>query len=137
MSHGPSVRCGRRSAERASTAYPARPYNGTAMPTVTSPGTRVIDETEIEPEKPYYLILLDDDHHTYEYVVRMLERIFGYSREKGFAIACMVDSEGRAILMTGTHAEAEAKQSQVHAFGADPLMADSLGSMSAVIEPAA
>ena len=107
------------------------------MATVTSPGTRIIEETDIEPQKPYHLILLDDDSHTYEYVVRMLGRIFGYSREKGFAIACIVDSAGQAILMTGAHAEVEAKQTQVHAFGADPLMAESVGSMSAVIEPAA
>ena len=107
------------------------------MATVTSPGTRIIEETEIEPQKPYHLILLDDDHHTYEYVVRMLQQIFGYSRDKGFAIACMVDSAGRAILMTGSKDEVEAKQSQVHAFGADPLMANSVGSMSAIIEPAA
>ena len=67
----------------------------------------------------------------------MLQRIFGYSREKGFAIACMVDSAGQAILMTGAHAEVETKQAQIHAFGADPLMAESAGSMSAIIEPAA
>jgi ATP-dependent Clp protease adaptor protein ClpS len=107
------------------------------MATVTNPGTHVIEDTDIESEKPYHLILLDDDHHTYEYVVGMLQRIFGYSREKGFAIACMVDSAGQAILMTGSHSEVESKQSQVHAFGADPRMANSVGSMSAIIEPAA
>ena len=105
--------------------------------TVTNPGTHVIEETDIEKEKPYHLILLDDDHHTYEYVVQMLQRIFGYSREKGFAIACMVDAHGQAILMTGGLAEVENKQLQIHAFGADARMPESAGSMSAIIEQAA
>jgi ATP-dependent Clp protease adaptor protein ClpS len=87
-------------------------------------------------ERLYHLILLDDDHHTYQYVILMLGSIFGYGPEKGFSIACVVDSQGQAVVMTGSHDEARAKQDQIHAFGADPLMAECKGSMSAVIEPA-
>jgi ATP-dependent Clp protease adaptor protein ClpS len=66
----------------------------------------------------------------------MLAEIFGYGPEKGYAIACVVDSHGRAILMTGSHDEVRSKQELVHAYGPDPLMPHSKGSMSAVIEPA-
>jgi ATP-dependent Clp protease adaptor protein ClpS len=52
-------------------------------------------------------------------------------------MACVVDSEGRCILYTGSHDEVERKQDAVHGFGADPLMPESKGSMSAIIEPAA
>ena len=87
-------------------------------------------------EPPYHLILLDDDSHTYQYVIKMLGAIFGYGPEKSYAIACVVDSQGEAIIFTGSYDEALLKQEKVHAYGADPLMRESAGSMSAVIEPA-
>jgi ATP-dependent Clp protease adaptor protein ClpS len=104
--------------------------------TTTSPGTRVLDETEAEHEPPYHLFLLDDDSHTYQYVIRMLNDLFGYSPDKGYAIACVVDSAGRAIVMTDGKSRAEEKQDQIHSYGADPLMEVSVGSMSAVVEAA-
>ncbi len=82
------------------------------------------------------VVLLDDDHHTYEYVIRMMQNLFAHPVEKALQIACTVDSEGRAICLT-THKEyAELKRDQILAFGRDPLMAESRGSMSAIIEPA-
>jgi ATP-dependent Clp protease adaptor protein ClpS len=96
----------------------------------------VIEDRDSQVQPPYHLILLDDNDHTYQYVVSMLGSIFGYAPEKGFAIACVVDKDGRAILMTGSLDEVEIKQNLVHSFGADPLMPQSKGSMSAIIEPA-
>ncbi len=106
------------------------------MATTTVPDVRETPGTHPTHEPLYHLILLDDDHHTYQYVVLMLGAIFGYSFDKGFAIACVVDSQGQAVVMTGSRDEVSLKQQQVHAFGADPLMTECRGSMSAVIEPA-
>jgi ATP-dependent Clp protease adaptor protein ClpS len=107
-----------------------------SMQPTTTPGTRVLEDTDEQIEPPYHLILLDDNEHTYQYVVHMLGSIFGYNHEKAFAMACVVDSEGQAILMTGGREEVGLKQEAVHAFGADPLMPESKGSMTAIIEPA-
>jgi len=104
------------------------------MATLPTPSTRILEDTDQQLEKPCQLILLDDDHHTYQYVIAMLAAVFGYSTEKGFAIACVVDSQGQAILMTGSRDEVELKQQLVHAFGPDPLMEQSAGSMTAIIE---
>jgi ATP-dependent Clp protease adaptor protein ClpS len=104
------------------------------MATLPAPGTRIIEETDKQLEKPLALVLLDDDHHTYQYVIAMLAAVFHYGTEKGFAIACVVDSQGQAILMTGSRDEVELKQQLVHAFGPDPLMENCAGSMTAVIE---
>lgn len=106
------------------------------MEAATTPQTRERQEVRPGYEPVYHLILLDDDHHTYAYVIVMLGAIFGYSREKAFAIACVVDGQGQAVVMTGSHDEVSLKQQQIHAFGADPLMAECRGSMSAVVEPA-
>jgi len=85
---------------------------------------------------PWNVILLDDDHHTYEYVMRMVGKLFGHNVASAFEVAKTVDSRGRAICVT-THKElAELRVQQVHGFGPDPLMSESAGSMSAVMEPA-
>lgn len=104
--------------------------------TITKPGIEIIEDTSSDLDKRYHLILLDDDEHTYGYVIRMLGALFGYSREKAFAMACIVDSQGQCILMTGSREEVERKQNQVHSFGADPDMPASKGPMSAIIEEA-
>ncbi|MEX1023368.1 MAG: ATP-dependent Clp protease adaptor ClpS [Dehalococcoidia bacterium] len=88
------------------------------------------------PEHLWRLVLLDDDHHTYEYVIEMLGAIFGYGPEKAFALARLVDSHGRVTLMTGPRTDCEAKQSRIHAYGADPRIPASKGSMTAIVEDA-
>lgn len=85
---------------------------------------------------PFHVVLMNDDDHTYEYVIEMLKVIFAYPDEKGYELAKEVDREGRVILLT-THRElAELKRDQIHAYGADMRVATCKGSMSAVIEPA-
>jgi ATP-dependent Clp protease adaptor protein ClpS len=85
----------------------------------------------------YHVVLWNDDDHTYEYVIAMLRRLFGIEPEKGFRIAEEVDQSGRAVVLTTTREHAELKRDQIHAFGADRLLARSKGSMSASIEPEA
>ncbi|MDH4228262.1 MAG: ATP-dependent Clp protease adaptor ClpS [Nitrospirota bacterium] len=84
----------------------------------------------------YNVVLLDDDDHTYEYVIRMLAAVFGFDADKGMAHARDVDQNGRTVLLTTTLEHAELKQQQVHAFGPDPLLARSQGPMHAILEPA-
>jgi ATP-dependent Clp protease adaptor protein ClpS len=79
---------------------------------------------------------MNDDDHSYEYVIRMLKQLFGYPEEKGFQMAKEVDSSGRVIVLTTSKEHAELKQEQIHAFGPDPLITRCQGSMTAVIEPA-
>ncbi len=86
---------------------------------------------------PYNVILLDDDYHTFEYVITMLQQLFGYPREKGYQMALEVHTTGRCIVLTTTLEHAELKRDQIHAFGPDPLSSkECVGSMTAIIEPA-
>lgn len=85
---------------------------------------------------PFHVILLNDDDHSYEYVIEMLKVIFAFPTEKGMEMAKEVDEQGRVILLT-THKEmAELKRDQIHSYGTDPRVATCKGSMSSVIEPA-
>ena len=84
----------------------------------------------------YHVILHNDDDHTYEYVITMLVQLFGKDPERAYQHAKEVDSTGVTIVETTTFERAELKRDQIHAFGADPRLPRSQGSMSATIEPA-
>ena len=86
-------------------------------------------------QPPYNVVLLDDDDHTYAYVIEMLKALFGHPEEKGFQLAEEVDTTGRVIVLTTTMEHAELKRDQIHAYGKDPRMERCKGSMSAIIEP--
>ena len=94
-------------------------------------------EQKIEGLPPYNVVLLDDDDHSYEYVILMLKRVFGHSIEKGYEMAQEVDAKGRVVVATTNLEQAELKRDQIHAFGPDPLIPRCKGSMSATVEPAA
>ncbi len=83
----------------------------------------------------YHVILWNDEDHSYEYVIKMMRRLFGYPVEKGFKIAKEVDTNGRAICLTTTKEHAELKRDQIHAYGKDSAVKGCKGSMSASIEP--
>lgn len=85
---------------------------------------------------PYNVVLLDDDDHTYAYVIEMLGAVFAHGAEKAYQMAKEVDASGRVIVLTTHREHAELKRDQIHAFGTDPRIEACRGSMSAVIEPA-
>jgi ATP-dependent Clp protease adaptor protein ClpS len=82
----------------------------------------------------YNVILWNDDDHTYDYVVEMMQKLFGHAKEKGFLIAKEVDNQGKAICLTTTMEHAELKRDQIHAYGPDKHIGRCKGSMSATIE---
>ena len=94
------------------------------------------DRSKSRPKRqPRYNVLLwDDDHHTYAYVITMLQQIFGHPLEKGFQFAEQVDTQGRTIVLTTTREHAELKRDQIHAFGKDNLIKGCKGSMWSTIE---
>jgi ATP-dependent Clp protease adaptor protein ClpS len=88
-----------------------------------------------EHERQYHVVLLDDDEHTYDYVIEMLQKLFLLSAEMALRHAVEVDTTGRTIVITCGKPEAEFARDQIHAYGADPRMLKSKGSMSAVLVP--
>jgi len=84
----------------------------------------------------FHVVLLDDDDHTYDYVVEMLCSLFVLPAKVAFRHAIEVDVTGRTIVMTCEREQAEFGRDQIHAYGADPRMPRSKGSMSAIVEPA-
>jgi ATP-dependent Clp protease adaptor protein ClpS len=99
--------------------------------TTTAPKT----DTRPQLQPRYNVILWNDEDHTFEYVIDMLQELFAFPPEKGFTIAIKVDEDGKAVCLTTTLEHAELKRDQIHAFGNDHYVSQCQGSMSATIEP--
>jgi ATP-dependent Clp protease adaptor protein ClpS len=105
---------------------------------VAEPQAKTKPSTRPQPRTMplFNVVLLDDNDHSYDYVIEMLGRVFTHPVQRAFQMAKEVDKAGRVIVMT-THKElAELKRDQILGYGADPRLSRSRGSMSAVIEPA-
>jgi ATP-dependent Clp protease adaptor protein ClpS len=100
------------------------------------PRSETATDVKTKRQPPYHVVLWNDDDHSYEYVITMLQELFGYPPEKGFLMAREVDNRGRVIVLTTTLERAELKRDQIHAYGRDRLIAHCKGSMKATIEPA-
>ncbi len=110
----------------------------TPLPTTARPdiGIKKGEQRGEDLTPLFHVVLLDDDEHTYDYVVEMLIKIFCLSSEAAFRNAVEVDTTGRTIVITCEREQAEFGRDQIHGYGADPRMQVSKGSMSAIIEPA-
>lgn len=103
--------------------------------TFYAPDTETTEREELTPL--YHVVLLDDDDHTYDYVIEMLQRLFCCSLQDAYNHAVEVDTTGRTIVITCELPQAEFARDQIHGYGPDWRMARSKGSMSAILEPAA
>lgn len=85
-------------------------------------------------ETLYNVVLIDDDQHTYQYVITMLCTLFEAGIEMAYLMARAVDTDGRVIVYTAGRETARRKRDAIKGFGPDPLLPHSTGSMHAVIE---
>ena len=112
------------------------------LETITLPETDIqADQSAAQDEvfdsdTPWNVVLLDDDFHTYDYVIEMLMAIFGYPIRKAYEMTVEVDTKKRVIVWSGHLERAEAFRDEIHAYGADWRMEISKGPMSAKLEKA-
>jgi ATP-dependent Clp protease adaptor protein ClpS len=99
-----------------------------------SPQAEVVERDQLAPL--YRVVLLDDNDHTYDYVIEMLQKVFIFTLEQAYRHAEEVDRCGRTVLITCELREAEYARDQIHSYGPDWRLARSKGPMSAVVEPA-
>lgn len=85
----------------------------------------------------YNVILWDDPEHTFDYVIRMMQELFGHELGRARQMAEQVDANGKVICLTTTLEHAELKRDQIHAYGKDAMASKCSGSMSSTIEPLA
>ena len=82
------------------------------------PGTGVVVKTRVKTKKPslYKVLMLNDDYTPMEFVVHVLERFFGKSREEATRIMLHVHQRGVGICGVFTYEVAETKVNQVMDF---------------------
>lgn len=104
--------------------------------TKSRPKGKTADQTETRREPPYNVIILNDEEHTFDYVIELLCKIFRHPTATAKDLTWRIHNTGRAIVFT-THKElAELKRDQVLEYGADPRMDVSTGPLRCYIEPA-
>ncbi len=97
-----------------------------------------VRQAQPKTDRPWLwnVVLFDSDEHTYEYVIELLGSVFGMSPHKAFAIARMIDIEGRGIVLTTHREHAELKAEQIKGFGPDARIASCQRPLSVSLEPA-
>jgi ATP-dependent Clp protease adaptor protein ClpS len=101
----------------------------------TKPATEEITRTRRVP--PYHVILLNDDHHSMQFVVEVLCKALGYTPERANQMMITAHTSGRAVVFTGPREVAELKADQIGTFHEvrEPDNRD-LGPLSCEVEPA-
>ena len=74
-----------------------------------------LEEAKPKLKEPsmYKVFLLNDDYTPMEFVVRLLEKLFGMDREKATRVMLQVHSQGKGICGVYTYEIAETKVAQV------------------------
>src|SRR3954454_5206898 len=102
--------------------------------TTTKPKER--EETKVRLLPPYNVILENDDHHSFEFVMSVLQKALGYNIPKCYQLTMLAHESGQAIVWTGTKEVAELKMEQMLSFHEIKANGQKLGPLGVRIEPA-
>lgn len=72
-----------------------------------------------KPQPPYAVIVQNDEDHTFEYVIEMLQRVFGLNIEDALRHTVNIHNTGEDMVWSGMFEVAELKRDQVRGFGPD------------------
>jgi ATP-dependent Clp protease adaptor protein ClpS len=96
----------------------------------------VVEDTRTRRLPPYNVVILNDEEHTFEYVIELLIKLFAHSLPVAEKLTWEIHNRGRAIVYTTHKEKAELKREQVVSYGADPRDPTSKGPLRCYIEPA-
>lgn len=89
------------------------------MPAETVPAGDVrteIDE-DVSTERPWLVIVWNDPINLMSFVTYVLQKLFGYSKEKATKLMLDVHHKGRAVVSSGTRERAELDVYRLHEHG--------------------
>lgn len=80
---------------------------------VLNPDTGIDEATDT----PWVVIVWNDPINLMSYVTHVLRKLFGYSKEKATRLMMQVHNEGKAVVSSGSRAEAERDVFRLHEHG--------------------
>jgi ATP-dependent Clp protease adaptor protein ClpS len=104
--------------------------------TMTAPKSKTDVSTQTRQQPPYNVVILNDEEHTFEYVIELLTKLFAHPMGTAKELTWKIHTAGRAIVYTTHREKAELKREQVLSYGPDPRMSVSKGPLGCYIEPA-
>ena len=85
------------------------------------PAPSVLEVPEVDDvvaeDRPWVVIVWNDPINLMSYVVRVFQKLFGYTREKATRLMMQVHHEGKAIVSDGPREKAEIDVARLHAHG--------------------
>ena len=106
----------------------------TALPDVV-PQEETDAKTRRQP--PYAVVLHNDDLNGMDWVILVLQKVFGYPVPKCFELMLEAHEKGRSVVWIGAMELAELKAEQVHSAGPDPdAVKKGAQPLQATVEPA-
>jgi ATP-dependent Clp protease adaptor protein ClpS len=79
------------------------------------------ERTQVEPvsseDRPWLTIVWNDPVNLMSYVTYVLQKVFGYSRDKATQLMLDVHHKGRAVVSSGSKEKMEADVAKLHAAG--------------------
>ena len=90
-------------------------------PTGPAPAPVEVDRPDIdevvEPDTPWIVLVWNDPINLMSYVTWVLQKLFGYSREKATTLMLDVHHKGRAVVANGTREKCELDVFRLHEHG--------------------
>ena len=91
------------------------------MPPLLSVAPVEVKEPEIDdvvkPDSPWVVIVWNDPINLMSYVTFVLQKLFGYSRDKATKLMLDVHLKGKAVVSNGTREKAELDVFRLHEHG--------------------
>jgi ATP-dependent Clp protease adaptor protein ClpS len=94
-----------------------------AASTMPSTVERPVDEVVPVGDRPWVVIVWDDPINLMSYVTYVLQKLFGYPKEKAEQLMLQVHHEGRAVVSSGTRERCELDVFRLHEHGLWATMA--------------
>lgn len=72
-----------------------------------------------KPPRRFMVIVENDEHHTYPYVIEVLRKVCGHDRNRAYRLTNQVHFHGQAVVWIGPLEHAEHKATMIRAYGPD------------------
>ncbi len=76
-----------------------------------------VDDTVTDPDMPWVVIVWNDPINLMQYVTFVLQKLFGYSKDKATKLMLDVHHKGRAVVSEGPREKAELDVFRLHEYG--------------------